>query len=74
MKGRSRFALTKAYVHLAQAAMANRDASVSDLAREIGVKPTTLHRYVGRTDELRGNGARPQRHGRAIGPTSPLAR
>ena len=57
-KGGRKFALTKAQVRLAQAAMANRDTSVSDLARELGIKPTTLYRYVGPTGELRENGER----------------
>ncbi|WP_226584433.1 recombinase family protein [Acuticoccus sediminis] len=57
-KGGRKFALTKAQVRLAQAAMANRDTSVSDLARELGIKPTTLYRYVGPTGELRENGQR----------------
>ena len=68
-KGGRKFALTKAQVRLAQAAMANRDTSVSDLARELGIKPTTLYRYVGPTGELRENGERvlngtPKRSGR----------
>ena len=57
-KGGRKFALTKAQVRLAQAAMANRDTSVSDLAAELGIKPTTLYRYVGPTGELRENGQR----------------
>ena len=57
-KGGRKFALTKAQVRLAQAAMANRDTSVSDLAAELGIKPTTLYRYVGPTGELRENGER----------------
>ena len=57
-KGGRKFALAKAQVRLAQAAMANRDTSVSDLARELGIKPTTLYRYVGPTGELRENGER----------------
>lgn len=57
-KGGRKFALTKAQVRLAQAAMASRDTSVSDLARELGIKPTTLYRYVGPTGELRENGQR----------------
>ena len=57
-KGGRKFALTKAQVRLAQAAMANRDTSVSDLARELGIKPTTLYRYVGPDGELRKNGER----------------
>jgi hypothetical protein len=45
--------LTKAQVRLAQAAMANRDTSVGDLAAELGVKPVTLYRYVSPTGQLR---------------------
>ncbi len=45
-KGGRKFALTKAQVRLAQAAMANRDTSVATLAAELGVKPVTLYRYV----------------------------
>ena len=41
-KGGRKFALTKAPVRLAQAAMANRDTSVSDLAKELGITPVTL--------------------------------
>jgi len=60
-RGRSggrKFALTKAQVRLAQAAMANRDTSVADLAAELGIKPVTLYRYVGPKGELRENGKR----------------
>ncbi len=57
-KGGRKFALTKAQVRLAQAAMANRDTSVTDLAAELGVKPVTLYRYVGPRGELRENGKR----------------
>lgn len=57
-KGGRKFALTKAQVRLAQAAMTNRDASVADLATELGVKPVTLYRYVGPKGELRENGKR----------------
>ena len=41
------FALSKAQVRLAQAAMAHRDTSVSALCRELGIRPVTLYRYVG---------------------------
>ena len=34
-----KFALSKAQVRLAQAAMALRDTSVSELCRELGIKP-----------------------------------
>jgi len=57
-KGGRKFALTKAQVRLAQAAMARRDTSVADLAAELGIKPVTLYRYVGPTGELRNNGKR----------------
>ena len=55
-RGGRRFALTKAQVRLAQAAMQNRDTSVAELAAELGVKPVTLYRYVGPRGELRENG------------------
>lgn len=57
-KGGRRFALTKAQVRLAQAAMASRDTSVSELAAELGIKPVTLYRYVGPDGALRENGRR----------------
>ena len=52
-KGGRKFQLTKAQIRLAQAAMSNRDTSVSELCKEIGVKRATLYRYVGPTGELR---------------------
>ena len=55
-KGGRKFALTKAQVRLAQAAMKNRDTSVAELAAELRVKPVTLYRYVGPRGELRENG------------------
>ena len=51
-----KFALSKAQVRMAQAAMANRDTAVTDLCRELGVKPVTLYRYVGPDGELRDHG------------------
>jgi DNA invertase Pin-like site-specific DNA recombinase len=57
-KGGRRFALTKAQVRLAQAAMASRDTSVSEFAAELGIRPVTLYRYVGPGGELRENGRR----------------
>lgn len=60
-RGRSggrKFALTKAQVRLAQAAMASRDTSVAVLAAELGVKPVTLYRYVGPNGDLRESGRR----------------
>ena len=41
-KGGRKFALTKAQVRLAQAAMANRDTSVTELCGELRIKPVTL--------------------------------
>src|SRR3546814_11575090 len=46
-KGGRKFALSKAQVRLAQAAMAQRDTSVSDLCKELGIERVTLYRYVG---------------------------
>ena len=50
------FALSKAQVRLAQAAMAHRDTSVSALCRELGINPVTLYRYVGPQGQLREQG------------------
>ena len=50
------FALSKAQVRLAQAAMAHRDTSVSALCRELGIRPVTLSRYVGPQGQLREQG------------------
>lgn len=52
-KGGRKFQLTKAQIRLVQAAMSNRDTSVSELCKEIGVTRATLYRYVGPTGELR---------------------
>jgi DNA invertase Pin-like site-specific DNA recombinase len=58
MGGRT-FALTKAQVRLAQAAMKNRDTKVSELCRELeGITRATLYRYVSPTGELREHGTR----------------
>ena len=57
-KGGRKFALSKAQVRMAQAAMANRDTSVSELCRELGVKPVTLYRYVDPKGNLREYGKR----------------
>ena len=57
-KGGRKVALTKAQVRLAQAAMKNRDTSVTDLAEELGIKPVTVYRYVGPGGELRDHGQR----------------
>lgn len=57
-KGGRNFALSKAQVRMAQAAMANRDTSVSELCKELGVKPVTLYRYVDPNGNLRDYGKR----------------
>lgn len=43
-EGGRKFALTKAQVRLAQAAMASRDTSVAELCRELGIGRVTLYR------------------------------
>ena len=55
-KGGRKFALSKAQVRLAQAAMAHRNTSVSALCRELGITPVTLYRYVGPKGQLREQG------------------
>jgi DNA invertase Pin-like site-specific DNA recombinase len=57
-KGGRKFALTKAQVRLAQAAMGERDTSVSALCVELGIQRATLYRYVGPNGELRDYGKR----------------
>ena len=57
-RGGRKFALSKAQIRVAQAAMKSRDTSVSELAAELGVNPVTLYRYVGPTGELRENAKR----------------
>ena len=57
-KGGRKFALTKAQVRLAQAAMAKRDTSAAELAAELGIKPVTLYRYVDANGNLRDYGRR----------------
>ena len=60
-KGSSKFALTKAQVQLAQAAMAHGDTSVSALCRELGIRTVTLYRYVGPQGQLRDPPSRRRR-------------
>ena len=47
-KGGRKFQLTKA-----QVAMQNRDTSVAELCKELGITRPTLYRYVGPKGELR---------------------
>ena len=56
--GGRKFALSKAQVRLAQAAMANRDTSVAELCRELGIGRGTLYRYVDPRGALREYGRR----------------
>ncbi len=56
--GGRKFALTKAQVRLAQAAMAQRDTSVAELCAELGIQRVTLYRYVGPDGALRDYGRR----------------
>lgn len=54
--GGRRFALSKAQVRLAMAAMANRDTSVAALCKDLGISPVTLYRYVDPQGGLRAHG------------------
>ena len=57
-KGGRKFQLTKAQVRLAQASMKNRDTSVAELCKELGITRPTLYRYVAPNGELREFGVR----------------
>ena len=57
-KGGRKFALTKAQVRLAQAAMGQKETKVSELCAELRVTRVTLYRYVGPKGELRDHGRR----------------
>jgi len=57
-KGGRKFQLTKAQVRLAQVAMQNRDTSVTQLCKELGITRPTLYRYTGPNGELRDFGKR----------------
>lgn len=52
-KGGRKFQLTKTQVRLAQVSMQNRDTSVTELCKELGITRPTLYRYVGPDGELR---------------------
>ena len=54
-KGGRKFALTKAQVRMAQAAMAKRDTSVPERCKELDVKPVTLYRYIDPQGNLKNN-------------------
>ena len=49
---------TMAGLAAAQVAMANRDTSVSELCKELGINPVTLYRYVDPNGALRDYGKR----------------
>ncbi len=60
-RGRSggrKFALTKAQVRLAQAAMGKKETIVSELCEELGITRATLYRYIGPEGQLRDYGKR----------------
>ena len=54
--GGAEFKMTPAKLRMAQAAMANRDTSVEDLCKEMGITRTTLYRYVDENGSLREYG------------------
>lgn len=54
--GGRKYALTKAQIHMAMAAMGKKDTIVSELANELGVTRSTLYRYVGPDGQLRKAG------------------
>jgi DNA invertase Pin-like site-specific DNA recombinase len=54
--GGAKFKMTPAKLRMAQAAMANRDTSVDDLCKDLGVTRTTLYRYVDEKGALRDYG------------------
>jgi DNA invertase Pin-like site-specific DNA recombinase len=62
-KGGRKFELSKAQVRLAQAAMRNRDTTVSALCEELGITRVTLYRYVSPTGTLREHGKQVLGHG-----------
>jgi DNA invertase Pin-like site-specific DNA recombinase len=60
-RGRSggrKFALTKAQVRLAQAAMGKKETIVSELCEELGITRATLYRYISPEGQLRDYGER----------------
>jgi len=57
-KGGRKFALTKAQVRLAQAAMGKKETCVGDLCKELEITRPTIYRYVGPDGKLREYGKR----------------
>ncbi len=56
--GGRKFVLSKAQIRLAQAAMINRDTSVSELCKELKITRACLYQYISPTGELRDNAVR----------------
>ena len=56
--GGRKFNLTKAQVRLAEASMKNRDTSVTELCKELGVTRATLYKYISPIGELRDHAKR----------------
>ena len=56
--GGRKFALTKAQVRLAQAAMGKKETVVSELCDELGITRATLYRYLDPKGQLRDYGKR----------------
>jgi DNA invertase Pin-like site-specific DNA recombinase len=56
--GGRKFALSKAQVRLAQAAMKNKETVVSELCDELGITRATLYRYIDPKGQLRDYGRR----------------
>ncbi len=57
-KGGRKFALTKAQVRLAQAAMGKKETRIRELCEELGITRVTLYRYVDPNGTLRDHGRR----------------
>ncbi len=57
-RGGRKFALTKAQVRLAQAAMGKKETVVSEICKELGITRATLYRYVSPEGKLREYGTR----------------
>lgn len=51
--GGRKFNLSKSQVRLAEAAMKNRDTSVTELCKELNITRATLYKYISPTGELR---------------------
>lgn len=56
--GGRKFGLTKAQVRLAEAAMKNRDTSVTELCKELNITRACLYQYISPNGELRDNAKR----------------